>query len=82
MKTKTETIEYEVLKPTTKNIFKVNKKQWRKWNKLARKVFNEVYDAIKSGHKVIYPDGVMHLDKKTIQVMAWNTAWLAADAAN
>lgn len=65
-----------------KNVFKVPKKRWEKWNGLARKVFNEVYDVVKNNAPVLFPPGVNRLPAHLVQVIAWNTAWVAADSAN
>lgn len=64
------------------NPFKVPKKQWEKWNALARKVFNEVYETVRENAAVLLPPGLNRLPAHLVQVIAWNTAWIAADAAN
>ncbi len=66
----------------TRNRFKVPKKQWRKWNSTAREVFNAVYKSIKTGYCTLFPKQFELLPKSAIAVMAWNSAWIAADAAN
>lgn len=60
---------------------KVSKKQWSKWSNHAKRVFNDVYHAMRSQTTVTHPAMyAVHRDHwHTIQ---WNSAWLAADAAN
>lgn len=64
------------------NKYKVPVKQWRNWSEQARGVFNEVYYTVRNNHKVLFPEKAHDLPKQTLRVMAWNTAWIAADAAN
>jgi len=62
------------------NVFKVNKKKWKKWSPLARAVFNDVYELMHDNSYLFrHPqDGpVYHKHWKTT---AWNAAWIAADA--
>lgn len=68
--------------PRMKNVFRVPKKRWRKWSALARKVFNEVYEAVKDNAPVLFPPGLNKLPAHLVKVIAWNTAWIAADSAN
>lgn len=79
---KTETIEYQTLKPTTKNVFKVPKKQWPKWGDAARQTFNTVYDTLLKNQRVVVHPNMPEISKKHWKTIAWNSAWLAADAAN
>lgn len=65
-----------------RNANRVPKKQWGKWGELARKVFNEVYDTVRKNAPVLFPPGLNRLPAHLVQVMAWNMAWVAADAAN
>lgn len=64
------------------NKYKVPQKQWRKWGALARGVFNEVYYTIRNNDQVLFPEKAQGLPRPTLRVMAWNIAWIAADAAN
>lgn len=65
-----------------RNVHKVPKKQWRKWSETARKVFNEVYYTLRHNTGVLFPPTAQNLSRQAIKVIAWNTAWIAADAAN
>lgn len=63
-----------------KNIHKVPKKQWRKWDIVGRGVFNEVYETLS-----LNPGFIRHPKDKPVSArfnytLAWNTAWIAADA--
>jgi len=65
-----------------RNLYRVPKKQWRKWSDLARKVFNATYNFMMDNTKVmIHPKSPMPkpVHFKTI---AWNAAWIAADAVD
>ena len=62
-----------------KNIYKVNKQQWNKWNKESQKLFNILYKKIKNNYKILYPNSFNELSVNAIKVVAWNTAWIAAD---
>lgn len=64
------------------NKYKVPVKQWRKWSDAARKVFNEVYFTIRNNVRVVFPPKAQDLPRQSVQVIAWNSAWIAADAAN
>lgn len=69
---------------TAPNKNKVPKKQWRKWSRQARAVFNEIYEAIYRGHRTLFPPAFTNTNftAKTIKVMAWNSAWVAASACD
>lgn len=65
-----------------RNLFKVPKKQWAKWTVRGRETFNYIYDILMHNFKVVCPPKFGELHGKTRKVVAWNTAWLAADAAS
>ena len=65
-----------------KNKYKVPKKQWGKWTERGRGVFNYIYDVLMYQFKVVCPPKFGELSTNTRKVVAWNTAWLAADAAS
>ncbi|HEY6020280.1 MAG TPA: hypothetical protein VIY48_10360 [Candidatus Paceibacterota bacterium] len=63
-----------------KNINRVPKKQWNRWNSQARFVFNETYKFMMKN-----PDVMNHPKEKQMtpfhwKTVAWNSAWIAADA--
>lgn len=61
------------------NKYKVPAKQWKKWNHLQKHIFERTYEALSVCGSIIYPPG-MKTTPKQIKVVAWNAAWLAADA--
>ncbi len=65
-----------------KNNNRVPKKQWNKWSEAAHRTFNQVYESVRDGYKVLFPPAAQSLTKATIDVIAWNTAWVAADACD
>lgn len=65
-----------------KNQFRVPKKQWNKWNETGRITFNYIYDILMNQFKVVCPPKFGELPIQTRKVVAWNTAWLAADSAS
>lgn len=66
-----------------KNRFKVPLKQWSKWSNHAKKVFNQLYQAMRPSlqwaflHPDAHPSSKAHWD-----TVRWNSAWTAADIAN
>lgn len=61
------------------NRFKVPRKAWNGWSDYSRLVFNEVYSTVKNKYKILFPPSAHKLTKQAIEVIAWNTAWVAAD---
>lgn len=64
----------------TANVYRVPKRQWRKWANAERAVFNETLCAIREGWNVIFPDSMGGIKAPARRVAAWNVAWIAADA--
>jgi hypothetical protein len=62
------------------NKYKVNKRRWKKWSPLARKVFNETYFLISRNQSVFLHPKVAEVPKRQWKTTAWNAAWIAADA--
>lgn len=62
------------------NTYKVPKTQWRKWNQTARFVFNELFSAMKGNQWALTSPQQDKLTPKMWRTVAWNAAWLAADA--
>ena len=65
-----------------KNINRVPKKQWRKWSKAAKRVFNELYDFMLHNRSLmLHPKQAapQHYHWKTT---SWNAAWIAADSVD
>jgi hypothetical protein len=68
--------------PSTQNRYKVPSRQWSRWSQIARRVFNGTYKAMQ-GPSTAY----MHPDappqrRVWWRTVAWNAAWLAADAVD
>ena len=66
-----------------KNTYKVPKAQWKKWSEVARDVFNDLYYTLTRNKQSLFthPKQV-RLPKNQWRTIAWNTAWLAADAVH
>ena len=65
-----------------RNRYKVPVKQWRKWSRIARTVFNRVYNfAINNESLLMHPKAPA---SKPVhwKTTAWNAAWVAADAVD
>lgn len=79
---KTEPISInEPKKLLVKNAYKVPKKQWNKWNRSGRMVFNYTFCVVGGAQDVIIHPKAPKLPTHQWKTTAWNTAWLAADAA-
>ena len=70
------------MKSQTKNVYQVPKKQWSKWSKEAKAIFNRCFDFFYENQKL-----TMHPKAKKMRVdhwktVAWNAAWIAADACD
>lgn len=64
-----------------RNIYKVPVRQWRKWSELARLIFNEMFFTLKENQSVLTHPKTQPISKREWRTQAWNSAWLAADAA-
>lgn len=67
---------------TTGNVNRVPKKAWARWSKMARAVFNETYHAVFRGWDHLAPESLQATKAQARKVLAWNSAWMAADAAD
>lgn len=65
-----------------KNTQHVPIKQWRKWSDTARRVFNSLYVQIRDNHEILFPKSAHKLTKTAVKIIAWNSAWVAADAVD
>jgi len=65
-----------------RNVNKVAKEQWRKWDDTARNVFNECFDYFKSNQTVIKHPKASKLPEEQWDTVAWNMAWIAACVCN
>jgi hypothetical protein len=64
----------------TANVYRVPKRQWRKWAEVERAVFNGVLGSVRDGWDVLFPASMQSVPRQARRVAAWNTAWIAADA--
>lgn len=64
------------------NRYKVPKKKWRRWTMSARKVFNSVYAEIRDNQSMLTHSGADPIKAPHWRVIAWNSAWIAADHAS
>jgi hypothetical protein len=62
------------------NKYKAPKKMWRRWGVVGQRVFNEMFATLRDNPRfVVFADEPLPT-KRRWRVVAWNTAWLAADA--
>lgn len=64
------------------NKHRVPKKQWNKWNELARRMFNRMYETLDPKRQWVFhhPNAALLPDAHWSTVR-WNVAWEAATAA-
>ena len=65
-----------------RNQFKVPLNKWKKWSILAKKVFNSQFETLKNNQKVLTHPQMKEVSKRMWSTVAWNSAWLAADAVD
>lgn len=66
----------------TSNTYKVPIKQWRKWDDQARFTFNRVYSSIIDNWHILAPDSMQPIKPAARKVLAWNIAWVNAEACH
>ena len=66
----------------TKNVNRVQKKQWSKWSKEARTIFNRCYKFFMKNHDVMNHPKATKQPKEHWKTVAWNAAWTAANACD
>lgn len=60
------------------NTYKVQKKQWNKWNAEAQELFNALFVEMKENQWCFKPDTVPDIEDKPWEVISWNAAFIAA----
>lgn len=65
----------------TKNHNAVPKRKWQKWSELSRYTFNDVYSTMTQNPRLFLHPKAKKPDDEHWDTIAWNTAWIAADAA-
>lgn len=66
----------------TKNVNRVPKKQWMKWSAGARVAFNRSYEFIYYNQDLIIHPKAATASPIQWKTIAWNAAWIAADATD
>jgi len=66
----------------TRNLNKIPEKQWRKWTVPAKTTFNRVYPWLLGNQTVCLHPRTKPIPPREWKTVAWNTAWVAADACN
>jgi oxalate decarboxylase/phosphoglucose isomerase-like protein (cupin superfamily) len=66
-----------------KNKYDVQKKQWAKWSNHSRRVFNDMYYALRPSMQFtfMHPSAAA-MPKEHWDTLRWNVAWTAADIVN
>lgn len=64
------------------NRYRVPVKQWRKWSELARLSFNRSYSFIHDNQSIIIHPKAKTAKPAEWKTIAWNAAWIAADATD
>lgn len=57
-------------------------KQWKKWSGTAKEVFSDVYSFVFFNQDVMTHPKAVKITPKHWKTLAWNTAWIAADAVD
>lgn len=65
-----------------RNIYKVPKKQWKSWSKVAKEVFNRTYNFIYNNQRLMTHPKATPVTDKFWKTISWNSAWIAADAVD
>lgn len=65
-----------------KNKNRVPKKQWSKWSKEAKAIFNDCYDFFFNNQGLVMHPKAHELKPDHWKTVAWNAAWIAADACD
>lgn len=62
----------------TRNLYKVPKKQWQAWSKMAQVIFNRCYDHILNNQEIMKHPKAELLPATQGKTFAWNSARSAA----
>ena len=65
-----------------KNVNRVPKKQWSKWSKEAKAIFNRSYLFFINNQGLMKHPRAPKLSPNQWQTVSWNAAWIAADACD
>jgi hypothetical protein len=75
-----EVVEIKGIEESGANRYKVPLKKWRKWNVVARRVFNETYSSMSENQNLFLHPHQDKISNRMWRTTAWNAAWIAADA--
>lgn len=81
-KAQIEMAELKSINDSTKNSYRVSKKQWGEWSERARYVFNSLYSAMSSNQDLFRHPKQRALSDELWKTPCWNAAWIAADAVD
>lgn len=59
---------------------RVPKESWAKWDESAQAIFNEVFRVTQMYYDVFLHPKTGKISKEEHKTIAWNAAWIAADA--
>lgn len=66
--------------PTVQNKHKVSKAQWEKWPHQSQETFNWLFELMTRDTRLFLHPKSPAPSEQGMRTMAWNAAWLAADA--
>jgi len=64
----------------TANTHRVGREQWAKWNDIARRTFNDVYEIMRDNQHMYLHPKTEQVPRRQWSTTAWNAGWQAADA--
>lgn len=67
---------------SARNLYRVPKKQWRRWSMKARRAFNHLYGLMMRSPSLFRHPKAIRENAQHWKTTAWNSAWLAADAVD
>ena len=65
-----------------RNVYLVPERKWRRWGAVARTVFNQVFHDLTGAWELLAPESLQGAPKRGRRMLAWNAAWIAADAVH
>lgn len=63
------------------NTYKVQKKQWEKWDENEQYIFNSLFEMMLNNQSLFKHPGADYLLAEFWTTTAWNAAWMAANFA-
>ena len=62
------------------NVYRVPKRQWRRWPDLCQRVFINTYAGMKMNQSLYTHPKAKSMTVRDWKTISWNAAWVAADA--